>query len=187
MPTPIPEWDLPRVIAQYLGKRQLNKTPTTIYQVCQRTGLSSSYVFKILEDADVVWQELCYGEERNTETTEIVLLSVPENLLIDADVSSEKLKNETQRILSKEDHDLRKFKVLRKSLMSQAQVIFFGRERGFSRTYLLEAMKNPPDPVWEPYMYGKRKYYSSKILTYLDKLRKSRPKEKSVFVDFLST
>jgi hypothetical protein len=87
MPTPIPEWDLPRRIIKYIGVNQIRGRTVIFRDLCRTIGIGRDRIEKILQDRQVTYRIVPEIEGQKHYYDAIVLEHVPPALAADAEIS----------------------------------------------------------------------------------------------------
>lgn len=189
MPRPIEYYDLIFHVVRYLIKRQTEDRPTTLWQLSKRMGYGIEHIQGTLEIEHVEYVLISHGEELDYKTTEILLKHIPQSLIVQLNISDQKIKEALISDLDGET-DLPELDIERRELIDPNSFYRIG-DRAFEvlRPYLLESSelskklvrkgypklfvtdKLIPEklyldlgPVWRPYYHNRQIYFLKKCL-----------------------
>lgn len=120
MPTPIPEWDRPRILIRYLVRRQLRHRTTNLQEARLRVGIGSDRILEILSDQGIEYKIVQTTEVKKSRGLEVLIKSVPESLAEVYRIDKEKLKDSFD-ILEKRDIKIEPERNWRKELKQKRE------------------------------------------------------------------
>lgn len=197
MPRQIPYYDLIFHILRYLVNRQIDQRPTTLYQLSKRMGYGVDHIQGILEGEKVEYVLIDHGEGADYRTTEILLKSIPEFIVLQLGIGNEKIEAAFVSVLDKvepisksnlpnsdvEIIDLidpiakyriqnRTFDILKPYLMSGQQLSRKISRKGYPKTFvdfklLGENLYEKLSPVWRPYIHSGKAYFLKSCLAHV--------------------
>lgn len=129
MPHPIPDWDLPRVLIQYIINRQASGNAPTLQEIGRRTSSGTSRLLSILEDQGIDY--LIFPENNYYYKNKIVIFSVPEKLTKQYGLlTTQALKNIKPILAQKEmkQEDWKKLKKIQRQKEREDRIRYFLKE-----------------------------------------------------------
>ena len=191
---PYPEWAIPRMLLGYIGRKQVERRPVTLFNMSKRIGFGVSRLLALLEEHKVTYSLIQHEEKYNARTTEVLLDHIPHDLAMDAGINAEKISQIYREIMDEAASepvdpkqvdpyhgrrlDNRKFEMFSYMLISHEELKAAGKEAGYSKDLILRATGStpgfkPPSKIWIPLMYRNRKFYYREILEHLHECEKN--------------
>lgn len=191
MPRPIPYYDLIFHILRYLVNRQIKERPTTLYQMSKRMGYGVEHIQSILEREKVGYVFINHSEAVDDRTTEILIKSIPQSIVIQLGIDNQKIEAAFISILESIETDEklidridpiakyriedRAFEVLKPHLISWRKLSQELVRRGYPKHFVWirltkENLYENLSPVWRPYYYKRNIYFLKKCLQHTREL-----------------
>lgn len=112
MPHPIPLEDRLRRILVYIGRRQIELRPTTLWQIESVLGIGVDTLRAVLEEKGVEYLLISYFEKKDNRSTEILISSIPDYIYpeiayvfinvhrnMETGITPEKIKSSYQKLI----------------------------------------------------------------------------------------
>lgn len=87
----VPKDELVYTAVMYLGKRQLQKRPTTLRQLSKRMGIGGPRILGIFEQHHVIYTLIPYAEKAFISQLEVLLKEIPEEIASRAGIPKEEV------------------------------------------------------------------------------------------------
>jgi hypothetical protein len=200
MPRQIPYYDLLFHSIRYLLNRQVVHRPTTLYQLSKRMGYGVEHLQGLLEAERVEYVLVSHGEKLDDKTTEILIRSIPETVVVELGVGNPEIEaafistldniepiakldlpeSNVQMVdlvdpLAKYRIQDRTFEIMKPELLRWQEVntklVRKGYAKMFFRDRFLEGkLYEELSPVWRPFYYGVSTYFLRKCLQHVHEL-----------------
>lgn len=191
---PYPEWAVPRMLLGYIGRKQVEGRPVTLFNMSKRIGLGINRLLALLEEHKVTYSLIQHEEVYSPRTTEVILDYIPHDLAMDAGIDAEKISQIYRQTMKasapdpvdpkKVDPfygrrlDSRKFEMFSYMLISLQELKVAAKEAGYGRNLVLRSVGSirgfkPPSKLWIPLIYKRRKYFYRQILEHLHECEKT--------------